>query len=139
MGQTRLIGKRGSEYGGYRWLETHKTTYGCRIVLDLCSDFVQLFHYAGAGEDFLMLYSDFVTDCIKRMRSVCFLHMGEFRSVIGLQNLWLIAKVIDCTLQEVNGGVAGYRDILYIHLPFDSKPGWSVIRLRFAFVLGGRH
>ena len=23
LGQTRLIGKRGSEYGGYHWLETH--------------------------------------------------------------------------------------------------------------------
>ena len=26
LGQTALIGKRGSEYGGYRWLETHSLT-----------------------------------------------------------------------------------------------------------------
>ena len=37
-----------------------------------------------SGADSFMLYSDFATDYIKRVRSVCFLHMGEFRSVIGL-------------------------------------------------------
>ena len=26
LGQTALIGKRGSEYGGYRWIETHDLT-----------------------------------------------------------------------------------------------------------------
>ena len=46
----------------------------------------------------LMFYSDFSTDNIKRMDSVCFLQVGEFASVICLQNLWLIAKVIDRTL-----------------------------------------
>lgn len=34
LGQTRLIGKRGSEYGGYRWLETHSLT-GEPFWLDL--------------------------------------------------------------------------------------------------------
>ena len=53
----------------------------------------------------LMMNTQTLTKQVKGIDSLCFGRISEFPSVIYLNDLWLVAKIIDGTFQKINSRI----------------------------------